>query len=600
MNYDFGGWATKHNIKCEDGLTISPEAFTAEDGKKVPLVWNHKHDSVDNVLGHAILEYRPEGLYSYCVFNETPNGQKAKSLVQSNDISALSIWANELTKKGKILTHGVIREVSLVLAGCNPGAGIDPDSIKHSLDDDYEDEDGVIYGEEGSITLDTELSHSVKKKKCGEKTEPDDKTVKHNDDKEESKLKETPNEDPKDTSKEEPEEEATVKKVLETLNEDQKKAVEILLAAAIEEAANQNDETEEGENDMKHNVFDKETEDTTLKHSATDISAAIGDATNKGTMKNSFIQHGITDIDYLFPDAKTMTNTPAFISRKMDWVTNFMNKAHHTPFARVKSVFANLNGDDARARGYIKTKQKAEEVFALLKRTTTPTTIYKKQKFDRDDIIDITDLDVIAWVKTEMRMMLDEEIARAALVGDGRSSSSDDKVNEQNIRPIWTDDDLYTIKGKYTVSATATDDQIAKAFIKTCILTRTDYKGTGSPTLYAAMDIINKCLLLEDTTGRRIYNSMTDLTTALNVSEIVDVSLMAGLTRTVSSETRKLRCIIVNPVDYNFGADKGGAVTMFDDFDIDYNAQKYLIETRCSGAMVTPYAAIAIEEVVGE
>ena len=603
MDYDFGGWATKYGVKCADGLVIDSGSFAGDNGKKVSLVWNHGHNAVENVLGHAFLEHRAEGVYVYGKFNDSQQGKDAKLLVQSGDVDALSICANNLTKKSGHLTHGVIREVSLVIAGCNPGAGIDPDTIKHSdIDDDYEDESGIIYND---CTLDTskELEHSSIK----DKKEDNSKCDNSSDKKKEELNMADPN--PKKNDKEEPESESesesesddtkTVGDVLDTLNEEQKKAVYILLAEAVENATNTNNK--EGDDDtMKHNVFEGNDNQEVLKHSMDEINTAILDGKSKGSMKNSFIEHGITNIEYLFPEATNLNTTPGFISRDQGWVSNFMGKVHNTPFSRIKSVFANITADDARARGYVKGKKKVDEVFTLLKRTTTPTTIYKKQKFDRDDIVDITDFDVLSWVKTEMRMMLNEELARAFLIGDGRTSSSDDKINELNIRPIWTDDDLYTIKSLITLKATDTDTDKARAFIKTCITSRKDYKGTGRPTLYAPIDIINDCLLLEDTTGRRIYNSIADLTTALNVSEIVDVAVMENCSRIVGSDTRNLLGIIVNPADYNVGADKGGAVNMFDDFDIDYNAMKYLIETRCSGAMVTPYGAIAIESTVGE
>ena len=604
MDYDFGGWATKYGVKCADGLVIDSGSFAGDNGKKVSLVWNHGHNAVENVLGHAFLEHRAEGVYVYGKFNDSQQGRDAKLLVQSGDIDALSICANNLTKKSGHLTHGVIREVSLVIAGCNPGAGIDPDTIKHSdIDDDYEDESGIIYND-CTLDISKELEHSCIKNKKENNSKCDDSG-----DKKKEEIKMSKKEDPKAEAESESESESeaednsgndkTVGEVLDTLNADQKKAVDILLAKAIENATNTNDK--EGDDDtMKHNVFEGNENKEVLKHSMDEINTAIIDGKSKGTMKNSFIEHGITNIEYLFPEATNLNTTPGFISRDQGWVSNFMGKVHNTPFSRIKSVFANITADDARARGYVKGKKKVDEVFTLLKRTTTPTTIYKKQKFDRDDIIDITDFDVLSWVKTEMRMMLDEELARAFLIGDGRTSSSDDKINELNIRPIWTDDDLYTIKSLITLKATDTDADKARAFIKTCITSRKDYKGTGRPTLYAPINIINDCLLLEDTTGRRIYNSIADLTTALNVSEIVDVSVMENCTRTVGSDTHSLLGIIVNPADYNVGADKGGAVNMFDDFDIDYNAMKYLIETRCSGAMVTPYGAIAIESTVGE
>ena len=610
MDYDFGGWATKYGVKCADELVIDSGSFAGDNGKKVSLVWNHGHESVNNVLGHAILEHRAEGVYVYGKFNDSIQGQDAKLLVQSGDIEALSICASNLKKCSGHITHGVIREVSLVLAGCNPGAGIDPDTIKHSFfDDDYDDETGVIYND-CPVETPAELLHSCVNNKKSKDSKCDDSV---DDDKKKEENKMFKEKEPKGKAEElngEAEElngeaeddsndDQTVGEVLDTLNTDQKKAVNILLAKAIENATKT--DNKEGDDDtMKHNLFEGQKDSEILKHSMDDINMAVLDGKSKGSMKDSFIAHGITNIEYLFPEATTLRTTPDFISRDHGWVSNFMGKVHNTPFSRIKSVFANITADDARARGYIKGKKKVDEVFTLLKRTTTPATVYKKQKFDRDDIVDITDFDVVSWIKTEMRMMLNEELARACLIGDGRSPSSDDKINELNIRPIWTDDDLYTIKSLITLNSTDTAADKARAFIKACITSRKDYKGTGRPTLYAPMDIINECILLEDTTGRRIYNSIADLTTALNVSEIVDVAVMENCTRTVGAATHTLLGIIIDPVDYNIGADKGGAVNMFDDFDIDYNAMKYLIETRCSGAMVTPYGAIAIESTIAE
>lgn len=590
MDYNCGGWATKYNTLCADGLTIMPGAFAQNDGVQVPLVWNHGHDSVSNVLGHCVLADKPEGVYAYCVFNETEQGQNANALVHGGDIEALSIWANQLTKTtdGRKVAKGNIREVSLVLGGCNPGAGID--HIMHS-DTSGADNDCLIYNNEYynfklDGAMDDTIDHSMKA-----------------DDKEGGKIKMPETTTEKDKKEPEKPDDKTVGDILEAMTDEQKAVVNYLLGTVAEayeeDGANKKNKNEKGADDtMKHNVFDSETGKDELKHSMDDINAAVNDGKVSGTMKNSFLAHGITNIDYLIPEAQTMNEAPGFVSREMGWVSTFMGKVHKTPFSRIKSIFANLTADDARAKGYIKGKQKVNEVFTLLKRTTTPTTVYKKQQFDRDDIIDISNFDVIAWVKNEMRMMLDEEIARAVIVGDGRISASDDKINELNIRPIWTDDDLYTIKATFNVTGATTADARAKEFIRTCIKARKDYKGSGNPTLWAPSDIISDCLLLEDTTGRRIYNSITDLSTALNVISIVDVPVMEGLSREVDGKTHTLLAIIVNPADYNLGADKGGAVNMFDDFDIDFNAYKYLIETRCSGAMVTPYGAIAVETVL--
>lgn len=563
-SFDFCGWATRNDLKCSDGRVIRKDAFKHNDGQKVPLVWNHQHNSQDEVLGHAILENREEGVYAYCSFNDSDSGKTAKILVQHGDIDALSIYANQLQQQGPNVMHGNIREVSLVLAGANPGAFIES-VLKH---DEESDEECIIYTGEN-----LELAHAD--------AEPEKKEDEKMDDKKDK----------------------TIGQVFETLTEEQKTAVYAMLGKALEhsdeeeEPKNNNDEED---NTMKHNLFDDETkkDENVLSHDA--METIIADGKRYGSLKESFLAHaqeyGIENIDYLFPEAKSLNTPPDFIKREMGWVQKVMSGTHHTPFSRIKSMFADITEDDARAKGYIKGKLKKEEVFSLLKRTTTPTTIYKKQKLDRDDVIDITDFDVVAWLKSEMRMMLDEEIARAILVGDGRLASSDDKINESNIRPIWKDEDLYNIKSTIEVDAAATTDQKAKAFIRACIKSRKNYKGSGDPTLYTTEDVVTDCLLLEDMNGRVIYDTMEKLRTALRVKEIVTVPVMEGLTRTDDEGTTlNLMGIIVNLTDYNVGADKGGAINMFDDFDIDYNQQKYLIETRCSGALIKPFSAISLE-----
>lgn len=560
--YDFSGWATRNNLRCSDGRTIMKDAFKHNDGQTVPLVWNHQHNDPLNVLGHALLENRDEGVYAYCKFNETESGKNAKLLVEHGDVSALSIYANQLKQQGSNVIHGAIREVSLVLAGANPGAFIDS-VISHG---EESDDEAIIYTGE-----DISLFHADEKEGSKDTNKTDEKS----------------------------EDEETIADVFNTLTEKQKTVVYAMIGQALEEKEesednNDNDDFKGGNKTMKHNVFDNEdVKNDVLSHS--DMEAIFADAKRYGSLKDSVLAHGIEQIDYLFPDAKNVTNTPQFIQRDMGWVQKVMNSVHHTPFSRIKSILADITEDDARAKGYIKGNLKKDEVFTLLKRTTTPTTIYKKQKLDRDDVVDITDFDVVAWLKSEMRMMLDEEIARAILVGDGRLSSSDDKINEQNIRPIWKDDDLYTIKAPVTVAANATADEKAKAFIRAAIKSRKNYKGSGEPTLYTTEDVLTDCLLMEDTTGRVIYDSVSKLATALRVKEIVTVPVMENLSRVVNGTTYSLMGIIVNLTDYNIGADKGGAVNMFDDFDIDYNAQKYLIETRCSGALIKPYSAIALE-----
>ena len=564
-NFDFCGWATRNDLKCSDGRVIRKDAFKHNDGQKVPLVWNHQHNSQDEVLGHAILENREEGVYAYCSFNDSDSGKTAKILVQHGDIDALSIYANQLQQQGPNVMHGNIREVSLVLAGANPGAFIES-VLKH---DEESDEECIIYTGEN-----IDLAHADK--------EPEKK------------------EDEKVDNKED----KTIGEVFETLTEEQKTAVYAMLGQALKHGDEKEDpetnNNDEEDNTMKHNLFDDETkkDENVLSHDA--METIIADGKRYGSLKESFLAHaqeyGIENIDYLFPEAKSLNAPPDFIKREMGWVQKVMSGTHHTPFSRIKSMFADITEDDARAKGYIKGKLKKEEVFSLLKRTTTPTTIYKKQKLDRDDVIDITDFDVVAWLKSEMRMMLDEEIARAILVGDGRLASSDDKINESNIRPIWKDEDLYNIKSTIEVDAAATTDQKAKAFIRACIKSRKNYKGSGDPTLYTTEDVVTDCLLLEDMNGRVIYDTMEKLRTALRVKEIVTVPVMEGLTRSNDEgETLNLMGIIVNLTDYNVGADKGGAINMFDDFDIDYNQQKYLIETRCSGALIKPFSAISLE-----
>lgn len=564
--YDFSGWATRNDLLCSDGRTIRKDAFKHCDGKTVPLVWNHNHSDPDNVLGHALLENRNEGVYAYCSFNNTENAKNIKEAVRHGDVRSLSIFANQLKQAGSDVIHGAIREVSLVLAGANPGAFID--SVMAHGDGI---ETGIILGYDENIML----YHSEDAADTSDKKEESDKSE---------------------------EKEETIADVFNTFSEKQKTVVYAMIGQAIEDAGNEEDskdDSEGGNDTMKHNVFEPEANEDTnaLSHDA--MNAIIGDAKRYGSMKESFLQHagtyGIDNVEYLFPDEKNVTNTPIFIQRDMGWVQKFMNSVHHTPFSRIKSLFADITEDDARAKGYIKGKLKKEEVFSLLKRTTIPTTVYKKQKMDRDDVVDITDFEVIAWLKTEMRMMLNEEIARAALVGDGRLSSSDDKINEANIRPIWTDEDLYTIKARFTVGNTASDDDKAKAFIRAAIKARKDYKGSGEPTLFTTEDNLINCLLLTDEVGRDLYETADKLAKKLRVKEIVTVPVMEGLEHDVDGKKYSLMGLIANLNDYNIGADKGGSINMFDDFDIDYNQQKYLIETRCSGALIKPFSAIAVE-----
>ena len=567
--FDFCGWASKNNLRCSDGRIIRKDAFKQNDGETVPLVWNHDHTDPYRIVGHARLENREEGVYAYCKLNDTDLGKTARIYVEHGDITQMSIYANQLQQQGDNVIHGSIREVSLVLAGANPGAYIES-IVKHG---DESDEEAVIFTGE-----DITLIHSE------EAATKEEEVVSHaNESTENASTEETTSE-----------KEETIADVFNTFSEKQKTVVYAMIDQALEEGAkNKNDE---GDESMKHNVFDQttETNENVLSHDA--MNTIIADAKRYGSLKESFLAHaqeyGIENIDYLFSEAKTINNPPEFIKRDTGWVNEVMSAVHHTPFSRIKSMFADITEDDARAKGYIKGNLKKEEVFSLLKRTTTPTTIYKKQKLDRDDVVDITDFDVIAWLKTEMRMMLDEEIARAILIGDGRLASSDDKINEDNIRPVIKDSELYTVRTVVNVAHGATDDDKAKATIKAAVKARKNYKGSGTPTLYTTEDFLTNALLLEDTQGHRLYKNESDVAAAMRVSKIVTVPVMEGVK---GPNGKDLIGVIVNLKDYTVGADKGGAINMFDDFDIDYNQQKYLIETRCSGALIKPYSAIVLE-----
>lgn len=565
-NFDFGGWATKTNLMCSDGRVIRKDAFKDCDGVTVPLVWNHQHNDAMNVLGHALLENRENGVYAYCSFNETEQGQNAKLLVENGDITSLSIFANKLKQKGSDVVHGVIREVSLVLAPANPGACID--SVICHGEGDESDEEAIIYSGTKLDSSTAKLEHA-------------DNSTKDN----------TDNDQKEDEMSDK---EKTVGEVFDSLTEEQKNVVYAIIGELMGEIDAEDDGKENEEEDtksMKHNVFENDYEDNCLSHA--EMETVFAEAKRYGSFRDYFAhsdEYGIENIDYLFPDARTVDNIPEFIKRDMGWVDKLMGAVHHTPFSRIKSVFANITEDEARAKGYLKGNLKKEEVFSLLKRTTTPTTVYKKQKLDRDDVVDITDFDVIAWLKAEMRMMLNEELARAFLLGDGRLASDDDKINELNIRPIFNDAELYTIQA--TVKKGADDDETAKEFIKTVIKARKKYKGSGNPTLFTTEDMITNCLLLTDTTGRDLYADEAQLAKKLRVKELVAVPPMESAK---GKNGGTLLGVLVNPVDYNVGADKGGEVNLFDDFDIDYNQQKYLIETRCSGALIKPYSAVAFE-----
>ena len=582
---DFSGWATRNDLKCSDGRVIRRDAFKHDDGIKVPLVWNHQHNDPRNVLGHAWLENRPEGVYTYGFFNDSESGEIGKILVKHGDICALSIYANQLQQRGCDVLHGEIREVSLVHASANPGAFIDS-MLKHG---ENSDDEAIIY-----TGMPLYLSHSDADK---QEDKADDGEKKETSEKKDDPEKKTDSD-----------EEKTVADVINSMTEEQKNVMYAMIGRAMDDQGesdpesedNNDDDSKGGTNTMKHNVFDKDDrqKENVLVHSdgsevsSEEISTIFGDIKRYGSLKDSVLAHGIDNVDYLFPDAQTLANTPEFIQRDTGWVKKVMSGVHHTPFSRIKSIFADITEDDARAKGYFKGKLKKEEVFGLLKRTTTPTTVYKKQKMDRDDVVDITDFDVVAWLKSEMRMMLDEELARAYLIGDGRLASSDDKINEQNIRPIFKDEELYTIQATVSVQSSATEDDKAREFIRTAIKARKNYKGSGQPTLYTTEDILTDCLLLTDTTGRDLYTDVAQLAKKLRVKEIVTVPVMEGVN---GKNGGALMGIIVNLADYNVGADRGGAVNMFDDFDIDYNQQKYLIETRCSGALIKPYSAIALE-----
>lgn len=602
MKYDFSGYATRNNIKCSDGRVIMRDAFKDNDHKKVPLVWQHDHMSPDNVLGHAMLENREDGVYAYGCFNDTPSGLNAKELVKNGDVRALSIYANKLKQDGANVIHGAIREVSLVLAGANPGAYIDTVMV-HS-DGDEETEDAEICFNLNSNPV---IYHSdeVDDKKDNVDDESDG-VISHTD-KSDEKEKDMANNTGSDDK--------TVQDVIDSMTDEQKNVLYTLVGMAADGSFD-----DEGDDDMKHNAF--EDEDDYMAHSI-DYDELLRDAKRSGSLRDAVIQHGLEDVSYadylehgkatygidqidtLFPDFKSLNTPPAFVSRNMDWVKDVMNSVSHTPFSRIKSMFANITADEARARGYTKGKKKLEEVFTLLKRTTTPQTIYKKQKFDRDDVIDITDFDVVAWVKGEMRMMLDEEIARAILIGDGRSDSSDDRIFPTNIRPVWQDDTFYTIRAQVDTKGMTTEEDKTEAVIKAIIRARKNYKGSGNPVFYTTEDVLTDMLLLENKIGDVKYKTKQELANRLRVSDIVTVEVMEGQTRkgdaskgdATDSATKDLNLVglIVNLKDYNVGADKGGAVAMFDDFDIDYNQQKYLIETRCSGALIKPYAAISVE-----
>ena len=587
IDYDCSGWATKANTRCYDGLTIAPDAFKECDGKTVPMVYNHDHSSVDNVIGHCLLKNRPQGVYCYAKFNDTDTGRTAKACVENGDLNAFSIYANGLKKVGKTVKHGFIREVSLVLAGCNPGALID-EVVKHSADEDYDEGEAFIYNDEG-----LSLTHGL-----DPEGNPLEELTHSADDGNNTKQEEAGMADEKKDGK-------TLEEVYNSMTDEQKECCHALVGLAMEEAEG-GDGKDDGEEDdtVKQNVFDKDTHETVLKHSIGDINAVIKGAKSSGTMKAAFensditgeelayLSHSIDNVEWLFPEDHLLDTTPRIIDKPDDWVSVVMGAVHHVPFSRIKSMFADLTEEDARAKGYFKGNFKKEEVFGLLRRSTSPTTVYKKQKLDRDDVIDITSFDVVAWLRKEMRLKLDRELALAYLLGDGRLAASEDKIDENCIRPVFNDSDLFTIKVQCkTTGLTAVEDKY-KALIKQILRSRKEYRGSGTPTLYTTEDALTEMLLLEDSIGHALYADEAALARKLRVKNIVTIPEMEGRKGAKGGD---LVCLIVNLADYTVGADKGGAVSMFDDFDIDFNAQKYLIETRCSGALTTPFSAMAVE-----
>lgn len=588
FDYDCSGWATKANVRCYDGLVIAQDAFKECSGKVVPMVYNHDHSNVDNVIGHCLLENRPGGVYCYAKFNDTDTGKTARQCVESGDLSAFSIFANGLKKVGSTVKHGFIREVSLVLAGCNPGALID-EVVKHSADEDYEGGEAFIYNEDGlSLThgMDPEgnpledLTHSAD---SGDAVTNDEATQ------EEAKMADEKNEG------------KTLEQVYNSMTDEQKECCHALVGLALEEQEGGDNDDGEEDDTVKQNVFDKDTNATVLKHSIEEINNVVKTAKSHGTMKAAFedagmdsdeLAHSIDNIDWLFPEDHLLDTTPRIIDKPDDWVSVVMGAVHHIPFSRFKSMFADLTEEDARAKGYFKGNFKKEEVFGLLRRSTSPTTVYKKQKLDRDDVIDITSFDVVAWLKQEMRLKLNRELALAYLLGDGRLAASEDKIDENCIRPVFNDSDLFTIKVQCKTTGLTTVEDKYKALIKQILRSRKEYRGSGTPTMFTTEDALTEMLLLEDGIGHPLYADEAALARKLRVKNIVTIPEMEGRKGAKGGD---LVCLIVNLADYTVGADKGGAVSMFDDFDIDFNAQKYLIETRCSGALTTPFSAMAVE-----
>lgn len=577
FDYDCSGWATKANTRCYDGLTIAQDAFKECDGRVVPMVYNHDHSNVENVIGHCLLENRPGGIYAYAKFNDTSTGRTAKQCVENGDLTAFSIFASGLEKAGRIVRHGVIREVSLVLAGCNPGALID-EVVKHSADEDYDGGEAYIYNEPG-----LSLKHGTAQ------TETEDDSMAENG--------------------------KTLEEIYNGMTPEQQEACNALVGMALNEGADDEDDEDyddeddedydydEEDEDVKHNVFDGDSRGEYLAHGMDmeEINAVIKNAKSAGSLRAAFddagidgdeLAHSIDKVEWLFPEDHLLDTTPRIIDKPDDWVSKVMGAVHHIPFSRFKSQFADLTEEEARAKGYMKGNFKKEEIFGLLRRSTSPTTVYKKQKMDRDDVIDITSFDVVAWLRSEMRYKLNRELALSYILGDGRPAGSEDKIDEQCIRPVVNDADLFTIKVQVATTGLTKIEDKMKAVIKQVLRSRKDYRGSGTPTLFTTEDVLTEMLLLEDGIGHPLYADAAALARKLRVKEIVTIPEMEGRK---GSKGGDLIGVIVNLTDYTVGADKGGAVSMFDDFDIDYNAQKYLIETRCSGALTVPYSAMAVE-----
>jgi len=609
-DFDFGGFATKFGIRCTDGRTIQHGAFQSSDGVTVPLVWQHLRNEPSNILGHALLEHREDGVYAYCSLNESDSATNAKLAIEHEDIKALSIFANNIVQHAAVVVNGIIKEVSLVISGANSGAFIDNLSFSHGDGTSSVDDTEAFISSMTALDLAEDLEHADSDLTIGavlETLTDVQKNVVYELIGQAIESVDAEHSDSTTGITHTDGEEDTLGSLFDGFTENQKSAVYILIAEAVKSAETNKQKNlahsneNEGDSSMKKNIFTAEDNTggqkrVTLTHS--DMETIKANAQRFGSFKAAVIEHagtyGINNIDFLFPEAvSTNNNGPVFVKRQTEWVKEVFGAAHHSPFSRIKTVVADITPDQARAKGYTKGNLKVDEVIALLKRVTTPTTVYKKQKLDRDDMIDITDMNIVAWLKGEMRLMLDEELARAALVGDGRSAALDDKIDETSIRPIYTDDPLYSVK--VLVTNTTTTSQL----IDEIVLARKDYQGSGNPVFFSTPAVVGDMLLLKDTTGRRIYNTINDLAAALRVKKVVEVPVMEGIQRVISGTNgADLLGIIVNMNDYYFGADKGGQVNMFDDFDIDYNQYKYLIETRASGALVTPHSAIVMERAV--